>query len=198
VTDKPCGECRDKECGDCFPVCECGTGVQCLKHPFMAYSPTPKADAALNRLLVEADKTAKQSNPKDIIGSDKIPYHLWPLSASAYGSLALLDGMLKYGRSNFRAVGVRSSIYYDALTRHMAKWWEGEDTDPDSGLPHLAHALACLAVLIDSQTADNLTDDRAYPGGYTKLVDELTPHVKRLKEQHAGKNPKHYTIKDAP
>lgn len=137
---------------------------------------------------------AKPSNPKDLIGSGKLPLHLWPTTATALGSLGLLDGMLKYGRSNFRAVGVRASIYYDAASRHLNAWMEGEDADPDSGLPHLAHALACLAIIVDAEAAGKLTDDRCAPGGYRKLVGQLTPHVARLKELHAGKDPKHYTI----
>lgn len=136
------------------------------------------------------------SNPKDLIGSNKIPLHLWPETASALGSLALLDGALKYGRSNFREIGVRSSIYFDAARRHLQFWFEGEDNDPDSGLPHLSHALACLAILVDAQAAGKLNDDRMVHGGYRRLMDSLTPHVADLKARHGGKNPKHYTIAD--
>lgn len=143
-----------------------------------------------------ATNETKPTNPKDAIGSDKIPFHLWPETASALGSLALLDGALKYGRSNFREIGVRASIYYDAARRHLNKWFEGEDTDPDSGLPHLAHALACIAILVDAQACGKLNDDRMTPGGYLRLVQEMTPHVARLKALHADKSPKHYTIAD--
>ncbi|MGF6154008.1 dATP/dGTP diphosphohydrolase domain-containing protein [Pseudomonas fluorescens] len=136
----------------------------------------------------------KPTNPKDLIGSGKLPLHLWPVTATALGSLGLLDGMLKYGRSNFRAVGVRASIYYDAASRHLNAWFEGEVVDPDSGLPHLAHALACLAIIVDAEAAGKLNDDRMHPGGYRALINDLTPHVARLKEVHAGKNPQHYTI----
>lgn len=144
------------------------------------------------------DPTAKASNPKDLIGSDKLPLHLWPETATALGCLGLLDGMLKYGRNNWRAVGVRASIYKDALDRHLNAWFdEGEDLDPDSGLPHLAHALACLAIIVDAQAAGKMTDDRMLRGGYRRLVDDLTPHVKRMKTKHAGRTPKHYTIEDS-
>ena len=53
------------------------------------------------------DQTTKPTNPKDAVGSDKLPLHLWPTTATVVGALGLLDGALKYGRSNFRAVGVR-------------------------------------------------------------------------------------------
>jgi hypothetical protein len=141
----------------------------------------------------------KPTNPKDIIGSDKLPLHLFPSTARAHGCLALLDGALKYGRSNFRAVGVRASIYYDAINRHLDAWFEGEDFAPDSGILHLAHALAGVAILIEAYEAGNMTDDRMYPldvdeEGYRNFIEWLTPEVKRLKESHADKAPYHYTI----
>jgi len=147
--------------------------------------------------LPPEDPTAKRSNPKDIVGSDKVPLHLWPATATTLGAMALLDGALKYGRSNFRVVGVRASIYYDAVNRHINAWFEGEDDDPDSGLPHLAHALACLAVIVDAQAAGVLRDDRMTPGGYRAWIDGLTPHVRRLREKHADKSPRHYTREGA-
>lgn len=143
------------------------------------------------------DQSSKLTNPKDLIGTDKLPLHLWPETATAMGCLGFLEGALKYGRSNWRHSGVRYTIYVDALRRHVNALFEGEDIDPDSGLPHLSHALACLAIIVDAQAAGNLVDDRQYPGGYRKLVEELTPHVPRIKEKHADKKPRHFTIQDS-
>lgn len=141
-------------------------------------------------------KLTDAENPKDVIGAGKLPLHLWPSTATALGSLGLLDGMLKYGRSNWRVAGVRASIYVDAAQRHISKWFEGQDLDDDSKLPHLAHALACLAILVDAQAAGKLRDDRMVSGGYLALLDELSPAVARLKALHADKNPRHWTILD--
>lgn len=138
----------------------------------------------------------KNTNPKDFIGCNKIPLHLFPETATIYGALGLLDGMLKYGRSNWREAGVRASIYYDACRRHLNAWFEGEDLDSDSGLPHLAHAIACIAILIDAESIGKLKDDRMYPGGYKKLINKMTKEVLRLKELHENRNPKHWTIQD--
>lgn len=144
-----------------------------------------------------ANKTDKLSNPKDTIGSDKLPLHLWPTTATAMGSIGLLEGAVKYGRLNWRHTGVRASIYIDACKRHLDAWMEGEETAPDSGVPHLANALACLAIIVDAQAAGMLTDDRNFAGhGYRKLVEHLTPHVARLKAMHAERKVKHYTIED--
>lgn len=139
----------------------------------------------------------KDTNPKDLIGSDKLPLHLWPTTATAMGCLALLDGMGKYGRQNWREFGVSASIYVAACKRHLDAWFEGEEHATDSGVPHLSHALACLAIIVDSQAQGKLIDDRAYMGaGYLKLVDALTPIVKNLRARHAGKDVHHFTIKD--
>lgn len=138
----------------------------------------------------------KNTNPKDIIGSDKLPLHLFPMTAVIYGAIALLDGALKYGRSNWRKAGVRASIYYDACLRHLSRWFEGEDLDPDSGIHHLAHAIACITILIDAFEANNLKDDRMFPVSYEKTFKKMGKYVKILKKRHKGKNPKHWTIKD--
>jgi hypothetical protein len=166
----------------------CGTPEEALEGALDAV-------AALNEYMEGIGM--KPSNPKDLIGSDKLPLHLWPTTATALGSLGLLDGMLKYGRSNFRAIGVRASIYYDALGRHANALFEGEDIDPDSGLPHEAHILACIAIIVDAKAAGKFEDDRAYPTNYRAFVDGLTPHVRRLKDKYQDRSPKHYTIKDA-
>jgi hypothetical protein len=140
--------------------------------------------------------TSKPSNPKDIIGAGKLPLSLWPATATAMGSIGMMNGLTKYGRDNFRAIGIRSSIYVDAALRHLIAWNEGEECDQDDLVPHLAAALACIAIIVDARAAGKMTDDRKVEGGYTQLVKELTPHIGRLKTLHASKNPKHYTIAD--
>lgn len=139
----------------------------------------------------------KDTNPKDSIGCDKMPLHLWPTSATVLGTLGLLDGASKYGRANWRVAGVRASIYYDALFRHMSAWFEGEDYAADSGVHHLGHALACLAIITDAMACGKLVDDRMFPGEFRAFLDKHTPEVKRVKALHSEKHPHHYTIADA-
>ena len=137
--------------------------------------------------------TTKESNPKDAVANGKIPMHLWPATATAVGALAMHYGQLMYGRNNWREAGVRASVYVSACQRHLAAWFEGEDSDQESSIPHLAHALACLAILVDAQAANKLTDDRQYPGGYRKLMDELTPLVAMVNEKYKDQEePRHY------
>lgn len=102
----------------------------------------------------------KDTNPKDSVGIKKVPFSTVPSEVTAEVGLAMLEGALKYGRHNYRSVGVRASVYYDAALRHLTAFWEGQDTDPDSGLSHLVKCLACLYVLRDSQHMGNWVDDR--------------------------------------
>lgn len=136
---------------------------------------------------------SKASNPKDIVGSDKLPMSLVPGSLKAYATLGFLEGMLKYGLVNWREVGVRASIYMDALERHYEKFKNGEWEDKTTGVPHLASMLACIGIIIDSYENGNLTDDRPKQAPTSELIDRLEANVKRLKALHADKNPKHYT-----
>ena len=76
---------------------------------------------------------AKPSNPKDALGILKVPASTISAPVMSEVGVAMLEGALKYGRHNYRAIGVRASVYYDAtVARHMALWWEGEDEDPDT------------------------------------------------------------------
>lgn len=174
------------------------------------YIESIEASNSIIRQIVEARNAAKRDepgdavaepppvdNPKDISGAQKLPLHLWPVSATAMGCVALFNGSLKYGRSNWRSVGVRASVYIDATQRHLAAWFEGAECD-EEGIPHLASALACLAILVDCEAAGKMRDDRQYPGGHESLIRELTSHIERLRRLHAGKTPKHYTIEDTP
>lgn len=71
-------------------------------------------------------------------------------------------GARKYERLNFMK-GYNWSLSYDALQRHLHAFWGGEDVDPESGLPHLAHAgWHCLALLAFSLHGLG-TDDRWKP-----------------------------------
>lgn len=113
---------------------------------------------------MQQDVAPMVKNPKDILGGRKSPVSCVPAIATHLTGLALLSGALKYGRHNWRTTPVVASIYYDAAMRHLAAWWEGQETDPESGLPHLSHALASLAILVDADSVKKLRDDRPPKG----------------------------------
>jgi hypothetical protein len=91
----------------------------------------------------------------------------------------MLDGSAKYGRHNWRVIGVRASVYYEAALRHLMRYWEGEDLDPDSGVHHLAHVSACCLIARDAAMCDKLDDDRpVVVGDPTACVKTLIPAIK--------------------
>lgn len=76
-------------------------------------------------------------------------------------------GEAKYFRDNWRR-GNNFHEFYGSALRHMMKWHLGEELDPESGLPHLIHAIWNLATLRYFQIYGLGTDDRppALPEGY--------------------------------
>lgn len=138
----------------------------------------------------------KAENPKDSIGATKVPLHLVSPIAKAFAAIAHYLGNVKYGCWNWRAGGARASIYRAALERHMDRWWSGEENDPADGTPHLANALACINILIETQYMGKLIDDRppsvSLDAAY-KMVEDLMPLIR---ERYKDKDPKHWTIAD--
>ena len=137
----------------------------------------------------------KDTNPKDAIGISKAPMSTVSAAVLMEVGVAMLEGASKYGRHNYRAAGVRASVYYDALMRHAMAWWEGEDLDPDSGMSHITKAIATLVVLRDAMIQDKFTDDR--PPRSAPFLPALNDTAAALLVKHAGKYPRHYTIEDS-
>jgi hypothetical protein len=141
----------------------------------------------------------KPSNPKAAIGAKKLPLELVPDTLEIYAALGFFEGASKYGRYNWRVAGVRASTYVAALRRHVSKWWNGEEIDPDTGVPHLANAICCLAILVDSLEMGSLTDDR--PPSIKHIgttIAKFEPLIAALKEKFKDANPHQYTIADTP
>ena len=146
----------------------------------------------------EVNVGLKPTNPKDAIGIRKAPMSSLPMAVLAECGVAMLEGAAKYGRSNYREIGVRNSVYFDAVQRHLIAWWEGEDIDPDSGLSHVTKAITALIVLRDSMMRKNNTDDR--PPKTLDFYPKLNKLAGDILDKHADKSPKHVTElnKDLP
>ena len=56
-------------------------------------------------------------------------------------------GAQKYADNNWQKVPDARRRYFAAAQRHMVAWWQGEEFDPETGLPPLAHAQCCLSFL---------------------------------------------------
>jgi hypothetical protein len=78
------------------------------------------------------------------------------LEAEAY---AFEYGAKKYSKNNYKQ-GLEWSRVLDAAMRHVVAFSSGESIDNESGLNHLWHAKACLAMLIYYYENKVGTDDR--------------------------------------
>lgn len=99
-------------------------------------------------------------NPKTVFGEAKAKISDTPTIGILAMGQVFSNGARKYGRFNWRQHTVSSSVYYDAAFRHLAAWFDGEDLDPDSGLPHLAHVMACCNILMDAELHGKTNDNR--------------------------------------
>lgn len=88
--------------------------------------------------MSEATKHDKGKAPMSML-----PY--WGLEEIAQ---VLAFGAKKYGRDNWRQ-GMEWSRMLDAALRHLHAMSDGELLDPESGLPHAAHAGCCVLFLLD-------------------------------------------------
>lgn len=116
-------------------------------------------------------------NPKDLIGKTKPSLTVIPPSALLHCGLAMMNGAEKYGAFNWRDHPVLMSIYIDASMRHLLATWDGEDIAEDSLVLHLAHTMACCAIMIDALEGGNMIDDRPKPGTFSQLVAKHTKTV---------------------
>lgn len=74
-------------------------------------------------------------------------------------------GATKYERLNYMK-GFAWSLAYDALMRHMHEFWAGREIDPESGLPHTAHAAWQAMCLLSFAQHELGTDDRICAGDH--------------------------------
>ena len=113
-------------------------------------------------------------NPKDLLGMRKPPLTLVPAALPIITSVVMKLGAKKYGPYNWRLKKVRRTVYIEAAMRHLLSALDGEDCDPESGVPHEAHAAACVGIILDALVTGNLVDDRPTPGAAAKLIGILT------------------------
>jgi hypothetical protein len=126
----------------------------------------PSHDLFLSPLEVMGDPLSYMKNhpePKASGGTKhdegKVDLTLVPLIALEAEARALMFGEKKYGRYNYTA-GFESSRLTAAALRHLYAYIGGEDVDSESGLLHLGHARACLAMHLHCEQLGTLRDNR--------------------------------------
>ena len=117
-------------------------------------------------------------NPKTAIGASKpggmdcLP----PLAIFKMGEV-FQGGAAKYGKMNWREHGITLSTYTNAAMRHLLALADGQDIDPESGVEHAAHVMACMAILIDAKSVGKMVDDRGPKGRLPAYLAEKTKKV---------------------
>jgi len=128
----------------------------------------------LSRVLL---MTYPDDNPKTIYGLAKPGLTYVPPVGLLQVGRVMENGARKYGPMNWRGAAVTRSTYINAAMRHILADWDGSDTDPESGLPHLAHAAACLLILLDADAQDMLRDDRPITGTTQTFIAANTKDI---------------------
>lgn len=90
---------------------------------------------------------------------EKMRTDLLPVDALELMAMVLTEGAKKYGDRNWEK-GMSWSRLYGACLRHLFAWHKGYDEDEETGLPHLAHAMCCIAFLLAYQLREIGKDDR--------------------------------------
>lgn len=105
----------------------------------------------------------KVDNPKHVqaMKEGKAPLNFLVYSVLEDDAKVHKHGADKYGERNWREQPILASTYEGAILRHFLAWAQGEDIDPDSGIPHMNHIRACCAVVLDSVKAGTFIDDRS-------------------------------------
>ena len=108
----------------------------------------------------------------------KPPLGLIPRQALEAEAQVMAFGANKYGRDNWRG-GMDWTRLSDAALRHITAFVDGEDVDPETGLPHLAHARCCLAFLLAYSELELGRDDRHHRRA-VKEVSNVTESLSPL------------------
>lgn len=116
----------------------------------------------------------KSSNPKHAAGLTKPPLDLVPAIGEIEQAMVFDLSAGEYGPFNWRDAEVVRSIYIAAIGRHYAAMKDGQDLDPKTGRPHLAHIMANCNILLDAAALGKLIDDRHTAGPAPDILAKNT------------------------
>ena len=102
-------------------------------------------------------QVAKESGTKK--DKDKPMLAYLPMRALEQVGQVMTFGAKKYGGHNY-LYGLSYLRLSSATLRHMFAFIQGKDLDDESGLPHWAHAAACILMLGEMTFVKPSEDDR--------------------------------------
>ena len=126
-------------------------------------------------------------NPKVALGRTKAPLRLVPSSLPIYVAIVQEYGAAKYGAYNWRDYKVSRVAYLEAILRHVLLALDGEDADPDTGVPHEASIAASCGIVLDALTIGCLVDDRYKTGKVAGLLAMAREQCAEIRTKYAKK-----------
>lgn len=121
----------------------------------------------------KTEPNTPSTNPKTLIGIKKVSLSTVPPAGLIHVARAMSNGVEKYGLMNYRESPVEARIYIDAAYRHLMAWADGEEVAEDSGVHHLGHVMACMAIILDAESTGMLVDDRPKKGKASELLEKF-------------------------
>jgi copper homeostasis protein CutC len=94
----------------------------------------------------------------------------------------LTFGAKKYADDNWRDGGFEWRRLIGAAMRHLTAIMDGEDVDPESGLPHVDH-LACCVMFLSEHQKKNLGRDNRWKPNNTTNCNPVNLNVKSGSEE---------------
>lgn len=150
-----------------------------LPHPYRCVLPFGHPGRHLGERFPESLDTAPGStNPGVKFDQEKPRVDLLPPGALLQIAEVLRYGATKYSERNWEK-GLARRRVLSAAIRHLFAYMSGEDLDPESGLPHVAHAGCCILFLIEYTILGIGDDERTLMYGRTESVGGRTGGAKQ-------------------
>lgn len=164
-----CGKmlCGSILCFDCYPPAPDAYPVKQKAHQEPKRFTQQEFDSMGNDKFFLPEKFWPEPvvNPKELAGAKKpATWSVMPRWVMLQVGRVMSVGAAKYGAFNYRESSISASTYQDAIERHLALWFDGEDNDDETGVSHLASVIASCALLMDAQATGKLDDDRQKTG----------------------------------
>lgn len=120
---------------------------------------------------------SKLEDPKQSQAVKKVTFNNVPITLDIIATFGSDNGAEKYGGWNWLELEDNSMslmTYLNAMKRHWILFRAGQDNASDSGINHLDHLIAGLAVLRDAMIFDKVNDDRV------KLTDSQIEKLEKM------------------
>jgi len=121
-------------------------------------APTPNA---LRQFDFSSENLQENQAPSDVkLDQGKVPMGHIPLFLLEDVARVFEYGARKYAPQGWRQKGTKADVirYIGACLRHLRDYQKGYELDHESGLPHLAHAIASLLMGADLAAGNGVLD----------------------------------------